>query len=45
MAKPVFSGMRLVGGTALALQYGHRESEDLDFFGKHGLTMEFSLPV
>lgn len=23
---------RLVGGTALALQYGHRVSEDLDFF-------------
>lgn len=23
----------LVGGTALALQYGHRTSEDLDFFG------------
>jgi predicted nucleotidyltransferase component of viral defense system len=32
--------MRLVGGTALALQYGHRESEDLDFFGKHGLTTD-----
>lgn len=26
-------GMRLVGGTALALQYGHRQSVDLDFFG------------
>lgn len=25
---------RLVGGTALALQYGHRNSVDLDFFGK-----------
>jgi hypothetical protein len=25
--------LRLVGGTALALQYGHRESVDLDFFG------------
>lgn len=24
---------RLVGGTALALQYGHRKSIDLDFFG------------
>lgn len=24
---------RLVGGTALALQYGHRSSIDLDFFG------------
>lgn len=26
-------GTRLVGGTALALQYGHRQSVDLDFFG------------
>ena len=25
--------LRLVGGTALALQYGHRNSVDLDFFG------------
>lgn len=25
--------MRLVGGTSLALQYGHRTSVDLDFFG------------
>lgn len=25
---------RLVGGTSLALQYGHRNSVDLDFFGK-----------
>lgn len=30
----LFSEMRLVGGTALALQYGHRQSIDLDFFGK-----------
>jgi len=28
-----FTGMRLVGGTALALQIGHRKSIDLDFFG------------
>lgn len=26
--------MRLVGGTSLALQYGHRRSVDLDFFGQ-----------
>lgn len=26
--------LRLVGGTALALQYGHRQSVDLDFFGR-----------
>jgi hypothetical protein len=31
--QPAFGEMRLVGGTALALQYGHRESIDLDFFG------------
>lgn len=28
-----FENCRLVGGTALALQYGHRKSIDLDFFG------------
>lgn len=31
---PLLSGLRLVGGTALALQIGHRKSVDLDFFGK-----------
>ncbi|HQB87215.1 MAG: nucleotidyl transferase AbiEii/AbiGii toxin family protein [Bacteroidales bacterium] len=30
---PALSGLRLVGGTALALQIGHRKSVDLDFFG------------
>jgi len=29
----IFSECRLVGGTALALQYGHRSSIDLDLFG------------
>jgi hypothetical protein len=29
----LFKDTRLVGGTALALQYGHRKSIDLDFFG------------
>ncbi len=33
MAEPLFSDMRLVGGTALALQYAHRRSIDLDLFG------------
>ena len=28
-----FSKLRLAGGTALALQIGHRKSIDLDFFG------------
>ena len=31
--KDFLSEVRLVGGTALALQYGHRMSVDLDFFG------------
>ncbi len=30
---PVFSGLRLVGGTSLALQLGHRKSIDIDLFG------------
>jgi hypothetical protein len=30
----MFSDLRLVGGTALALQIGHRESVDIDLFGK-----------
>jgi len=29
-----FSDLRLVGGTSLALQIGHRQSIDLDLFGK-----------
>lgn len=29
----LFSELRLVGGTSLALQIGHRKSIDLDFFG------------
>ena len=33
MQLPLLGEMRLVGGTALALQYGHRRSVDLDFFG------------
>ena len=33
MAEPLFSQTRLVGGTALALQIGHRSSVDLDLFG------------
>ena len=33
MSVPVLKDMRLVGGTALALQYGHRSSIDIDLFG------------
>lgn len=32
-AIPEFKDIRLVGGTSLALQIGHRKSVDLDFFG------------
>lgn len=34
MKSEVFSDFILVGGTALALQLGHRNSIDLDLFGK-----------
>lgn len=34
MQRDEFAGTRLVGGTALALQLGHRKSVDLDLFGK-----------
>lgn len=37
---PILSNMRLVGGTALALQYGHRRSVDLDFFGQTTESVE-----
>jgi len=33
MNVPFFQPLRLVGGTSLALQYGHRKSIDLDLFG------------
>lgn len=38
--QPELNGMRLVGGTSLALQYGHRQSIDLDFFGHIEVTMD-----
>lgn len=31
-AEPLLQNTRLVGGTGLSLQIGHRESEDLDLF-------------
>ena len=36
----MFANTRLVGGTALALQMGHRKSVDLDFFGKIEASLE-----
>jgi len=34
MKIPEFADLRLVGGTSLALQLGHRTSVDIDLFGK-----------
>ena len=39
-SNPEMQGLRLVGGTALALQYGHRQSVDLDFFGTPSVPQE-----
>jgi predicted nucleotidyltransferase component of viral defense system len=39
-ANPLLCELRLVGGTALALQYGHRMSIDLDFFGRIEIDKE-----
>ena len=39
-ALPDLSGFSLAGGTALALQMGHRISVDLDFFGKQEFTTD-----
>ncbi|MCB9058483.1 MAG: nucleotidyl transferase AbiEii/AbiGii toxin family protein [Calditrichae bacterium] len=32
-SKSLFQELRLAGGTSLALQIGHRVSDDLDLFG------------
>lgn len=39
-ALPDLTGTRLVGGTALALQIGHRVSIDLDFFGQWQVAID-----
>ena len=45
-AEPALSSVRLVGGTALSLQLGHRESDDLDFdYRKKGGTNFFLFAV
>lgn len=36
----MFKDARLVGGTALALQLGHRKSVDLDFFGNVDASLQ-----
>ena len=40
MSMPLLAGFRLVGGTALSLQRGHRISDDIDLFTdkKYGST-------
>ena len=38
--EPFLKDCRLVGGTALALQYDHRSSIDLDFFGSFDIDGE-----
>ena len=40
---PILSKMRLVGGTSLALQIGHRKSIDIDLFGELNVTYEVLL--
>ena len=44
LSKPELKRTRLVGGTALSLQLGHRESIDLDFFGEWATSVNL-LPV
>ena len=39
LALPELANMRLVGGTALALQLGHRTSVDLDVFGSWDMRL------
>ncbi len=39
-SRPEMEGMRLVGGTSLALQIGHRQSIDLDFFGNPAASQD-----
>lgn len=39
-SKPYTSGFLLVGGTALALQIGHRTSVDIDFFSNKRFDVE-----
>ncbi len=40
MSEKLFSNFNLVGGTALALQIGHRNSIDIDLFGNSEINSE-----
>ncbi len=42
-SNPEFSNFYLAGGTALALQIGHRKSIDLDFFSLHDFDNNYLL--
>lgn len=41
MNEPLFKDFNLVGGTALALQIGHRNSIDIDLFGESTIKENF----
>ncbi len=43
MNESTFDSFVLVGGTSLALQYGHRDSIDLDFFGNQPIDEDLFL--
>ena len=45
VSNPEMKRFRLVGGTALALQYGHRQSVDLDFFGSPLASQEDTIDM
>lgn len=40
MSEKLFSNYYLVGGTALALQIGHRNSVDIDMFGQQEIDID-----
>ena len=43
MAEPLLNNFTLVGGTALALHFGHRISEDIDLFSWEPFDIDFLL--
>ncbi|MBC7552980.1 MAG: nucleotidyl transferase AbiEii/AbiGii toxin family protein [Taibaiella sp.] len=45
MAMPELSSFYLVGGTALALYYGHRKSVDIDLFSTVDFSAEALIPI
>jgi hypothetical protein len=45
MRLPELSGFNLAGGTALALQIGHRQSVDLDLFGDVVVSRDHFIPL